>query len=125
MNQPANDTAFQIMGSNCRFGCGITHEVGMDLVDLGARRVLVVIDPALRSLPTGAIVQQSLDDSRLDFAIFDEVEVEPTDTSFLAAAKFATEGQFDALVAVGGGSAIDTAKAANLYATYPADFLDL
>ena len=124
MNQPIHDTAFQIMSSNCRFGCGITHEVGMDLVDLGARRVLVVIDPALRSLPTGAIVQQSLEESRLDFAVFDEVEVEPTDTSFLAAAKFATEGRFDAIVAVGGGSAIDTAKAANLYATYPADFLD-
>lgn len=124
MSQSVNDTAFQIMASNCRFGCGITHEVGMDLVDLGAHRVLVVIDPALRSLPTGAIVQQSLEDSRLEFAVFDEVEVEPTDTSFLAAAEFATEGRFDAIVAVGGGSTIDTAKAANLYATYPADFLD-
>ncbi len=124
MNQSAHDTAFQIMASNCRFGCGITHEVGMDLVDLGARRVLVVIDPALRSLPTGAVVQQSLEENKLEFAVFDEVEVEPTDISFLAAAKFATEGQFDAVVAVGGGSTIDTAKAANLYATYPADFLD-
>lgn len=124
MNQSAHDTAFQIMASNCRFGCGITHEVGMDLVDLGARRVLVVIDPALRSLPTGAVVQQSLEENRLEFALFDEVEVEPTDISFLAAAKFATEGEFDAVVAVGGGSTIDTAKAANLYATYPADFLD-
>jgi len=124
MNQSANDTAFQIMASSCRFGCGITHEVGMDLVDLGARRVLIVMDPALRSLPTGAIVQQSMEDSRLDFAIFDEVEVEPTDTSFLAASTCATEGRFDAIVAVGGGSTIDTAKAANVYATYPADFLD-
>lgn len=124
MNQSAHDTAFQIMASNCRFGCGITHEVGMDLVDLGARRVLVVIDPALRSLPTGAVVQQSLEENKLEFALFDEVEVEPTDISFLAAAKFATEGEFDAVVAVGGGSTIDTAKAANLYATYPADFLD-
>ena len=124
MSHSSHDTAFQIMASNCRFGCGITHEVGMDLVDLGAKRVLVVIDPALRSLPTGAVVQQSLEESKLDFALFDEVEVEPTDTSFLAAAKFATEGGFDAIVAVGGGSTIDTAKAANLYATYPADFLD-
>jgi len=124
MSQSANDTAFQIMASNCRFGSGITHEVGLDLVDIGARRVLIVIDPALRALPTGVIVQQSMEDSRLDFAIFDEVEVEPTDTSFLAASKCATEGRFDAIVAVGGGSTIDTAKAANVYATYPADFLD-
>ncbi|MCX6545750.1 MAG: iron-containing alcohol dehydrogenase [Acidobacteria bacterium] len=124
MSQSANDTAFHIMASNCRFGRGITHEVGMDLVDLGAERVLVVIDPALRSLPTGAIVQQSLEDSRLEFDVFDGVEVEPTDASFMAASAFATEGRFDAIVAVGGGSTIDTAKAANVYATYPADFLD-
>ncbi len=119
-----HDTAFQIMASNCRFGCGITHEVGMDLVDLGAKRVLLVIDPAVRGLPTGAVVQQSLADSQLDFSVFDQIEIEPTDISFLAAAKFATDGDFDAIVAVGGGSTIDTAKAANLYATYPADFLD-
>src|SRR4030095_16765140 len=37
---------------------------------------------------------------------------------------YATEGGFEACVAVGGGSTIDTAKAANLYSTYPADFLD-
>jgi len=82
------------------------------------------MDPALRPLPTGAIVQQSLEDSRLDFAIFDDVEVEPTDRSFMAASTYATAGRFDAIVAVGGGSTIDTAKAANVYATYPADFLD-
>lgn len=118
------DTAFQIMASNCRFGRGITHEVGMDLADLHAKRVLLLIDPAVKKLPTGAVVQQSLDDNHLDFAIFDNIEVEPTDASFLAAAKFATEGGFDAYLAVGGGSTIDTAKAANLLANHPADFLD-
>ncbi len=96
----------------------------MDLVDLGARRVCLVIDPAVRALPAGAVVQQALEDAKLSFEVFDGVEIEPTDTSFLAAAKFASEGGFDAFVAVGGGSTIDTAKAANLYATYPADFLE-
>lgn len=120
----SHDTAFQIMASNCRFGQGITHEVGMDLVDFGAKRVLLVIDPAVKRLPTGAVVLQSLEDNQLDFAVFDQIEVEPTDGSFLAAAKFATEGRFDAYVAVGGGSTIDTAKAANLFANHPADFLD-
>ena len=55
--------------------------------------------------------------------LFDEVEVEPTDESFKAAIEFATEGNFDGFISVGGGSSIDTAKAANLYSTYPADFL--
>ena len=124
MRQSSNDTAFHIMASNCRFGSGITHEVGSDLVDLGARRVLVVMDPALRSLHAGTAVQQSMADSGLKFEVFDSVEVEPTDTSFVAASAFASAAPFDAIVAVGGGSTIDTAKAANLYSTYPADFLD-
>ena len=46
-------------------------------------------------------------------------------TSFKAAIDFARAGQFDAYLAVGGGSVMDTCKAANLYASKPdADFLD-
>lgn len=119
-----HDTAFQMAASNIRFGAGTTCEVGMDLTDMGVKRTLVVIDPALRSLPTGETVIESLKKENLDFEVFDGVIVEPTNASFQEAARVATEGQFDSFVAVGGGSAIDTAKAANLYATYPADFFD-
>ena len=59
----------------------------------------------------------------LTVAVYDEVKVEPTDKSFLDAARFASDGAFDGYVSVGGGSVMDTCKAANLYATYPADFL--
>jgi hydroxyacid-oxoacid transhydrogenase len=57
--------------------------------------------------------------------VYDRVRVEPTDESFLEAIAFADGQAVDAVVAVGGGSTIDTAKAVNLYTTYPpADFLD-
>lgn len=118
------DTAFQIAISNLRFGTGITREIGDDLRELHARRVMLVIDPAVRDLPAGNTVRQSLDDAGIETAMYDRVRVEPTDASFLAAAEFASAGQFDALVAVGGGSTLDTAKAANLYSCYPAEFLD-
>ena len=49
---------------------------------------------------------------------------EPTDTSFKNASSFASNGDYDGFIAVGGGSVMDTTKAANLYSTYPADFLD-
>ena len=119
-----HDTAFQMAASNIRFGRGVTREIGMDLVDLGVRRVLLVIDPHLVDAPTGETVRASLAASAVDCEVFDGVSVEPTDASFKAAADAATRGNFDGYVAVGGGSTIDTAKAANLYATHPAGFLD-
>jgi hydroxyacid-oxoacid transhydrogenase len=118
------DTAFQLSTSNLRFGSGTTREVGMDLEDMGLKRSLLVIDPRLNDLPTGQIVRESLKSAHRDFETFDAVEVEPTDRSFHEAISVAAKGNFDSFVAVGGGSAIDTAKAANLYSTYPADFLD-
>jgi hydroxyacid-oxoacid transhydrogenase len=118
------DTAFQMSASNIRFGPGTTAEVGMDLADMSIGKAVVVIDPALVELPTGRTVISSLEDAGVGYEVFERVSVEPTDRSFQAAADFVTRGNFDAIVAVGGGSAIDTAKAANLYATYPADFLE-
>lgn len=118
------ETAFQMSASNIRFGPGCTREVGMDIVELGVKRTLVIIDPALRRLPVGETVFEALRASRVDFDVFDAVSVEPTDASFRHATKVAVDGRFDSFIAVGGGSTIDTAKAANLYSTYPADFFD-
>lgn len=119
-----NDTAFQMSASNIRFGPGTTSEVGLDLKAMSVSRTLVVIDPKLRDLPTGENVFASLKAAGVDFDVFDRVAVEPTDRSFQEASRCATEGGFDSFVAVGGGSTIDTCKAANLYATYPADFYE-
>lgn len=118
------DSAFQMSASNIRFGPGTTAEVGLDLKAMEVRRTLVIIDPKLMSLPTGENVLDSLRSNGIDFDVFDQVSVEPTDRSFQAATECATAGNFDSFVAVGGGSTIDTAKAANLYATYPADFYE-
>jgi hydroxyacid-oxoacid transhydrogenase len=120
-----HDTAFQMSASNIRFGTGITREIGMDLQDLRVKRTLVVIDPALISLPAGAVTLDSLKAANIDFDVFDEVSVEPTDLSFRRVIEVASGGNYDSFVAVGGGSTIDTAKAANLYSTHPVgDFFD-
>ena len=119
-----HEYAFEMATSNVRFGHGVTREVGMDLADLGARRVMVVTDPNLAGMAPVATVLESLEAEKVEFSLFDRVHVEPTDASLREAIEFARAGAFDAFVAVGGGSAMDTAKAANLYATHPADFLD-
>ncbi len=120
-----NETAFEMATSNLRFGCGVTREVGMDLADMRMRRVLVVTDSNLRSLPPVERTLTSLEDQGIGYTLFDRVRVEPTGESFRDAIDFAARGEFEAFVAVGGGSTIDTAKAANLYSTYPpSEFLD-
>jgi hydroxyacid-oxoacid transhydrogenase len=121
----SQDYAFEMAVSAIRFGKGVTREVGMDLAELGAKHVLVITDPVVRSLAPLQTVVESLEQSRVPYTIYDRVRVEPTDESFLDAINFAKAGNYDAYVAVGGGSTMDTAKAVNLYVTYPpADFLD-
>jgi hydroxyacid-oxoacid transhydrogenase len=119
------EIAFEMAVANVRFGAGITREAGMDLADLGLRHVLVVTDPILARLGPVHTLLQSLDDNGIRYALYDRVRVEPSDESFLDAIAFARQSPYDAFVAIGGGSTIDTAKAANLYTTHPpADFLD-
>jgi hydroxyacid-oxoacid transhydrogenase len=120
-----NEFAFEMASSRIRFGRGVTREIGMDLAAFHPRRVMVLTDPGLRDLPAVQNTLEAIEDQNIPFSLYDRVRVEPTDESFQAAIEFAEAGQFDAFVAVGGGSTIDTAKAANLYTTYPpADFLD-
>jgi hydroxyacid-oxoacid transhydrogenase len=121
----SKDTAFEMAVSSIRFGVGVTREVGMDLRELGARTVLVLTDPIVRTLLPVQTVLQSLEHNGVGFTLYDRVRVEPTDESFQDAIEVARAGGYDGYVAVGGGSTIDTAKAVNLYASCPpADFLD-
>ena len=116
------DTAYEIATSNIRFGPGTTKEIGMDLKDLGLQRVMVLTDPNLREQAPVQTALAAIAEAGVEYALFDQVRVEPTDASFKAAIAYAQQG-FDGFVAVGGGSVMDTAKAANVYTTYPADFL--
>lgn len=109
--------------SSIKFGAGVTREVGADMAALGAKRVMVVTDPQLAQSETVSITLESLRAAGIDAVLYDRVRIEPTDASFLDAIEFATQGNFDGYVGVGGGSSMDTAKVANLYATYPADLL--
>jgi len=120
----AHDYAFEMATAAVRFGFGVTREVGAELADLGKQYALVFTDANLRSLPPVATVLESLEEHRIRYSTFDRVRVEPTDESFREAISAAQADNFDCFLAVGGGSTIDTAKAANLYSCYPADFLD-
>ncbi|XP_027433209.2 hydroxyacid-oxoacid transhydrogenase, mitochondrial isoform X4 [Zalophus californianus] len=119
------DYAFEMAVSNIRYGAGVTKEVGMDLKNMGAKNVCLMTDKNLSQLPPVQMVMDSLVKNGINFKVYDNVRVEPTDRSFMEAIEFVKRGAFDAYVAVGGGSTMDTYKAANLYASSPhSDFLD-
>ena len=119
----ALETAFTMDSSSIKYGPGVTREVGYDMRKLGAGRVLVLTDPGLADTPPVAITLEALRSEGIDAVLYDRVRVEPTDVSLREAIQFATDGRFDGYVAIGGGSTMDTAKAADLYATYPANLL--
>ncbi|KAI1324692.1 iron-containing alcohol dehydrogenase-domain containing protein [Xylariaceae sp. FL0255] len=117
--------AFEMAASSIRFGPGVTKEVGMDLANMGAKRVCVVTDTTVRKLTALKQVEEALAKEGIEYEIFDKVRVEPKDSSIKEAIAFAKPYGADAFLAVGGGSVMDTAKLMNLYTEYPdADFLD-
>jgi hydroxyacid-oxoacid transhydrogenase len=119
------ESAFTIDTSSIKYGPGVTREIGHDMARYAVRRVMVFTDPNLADSEMVSTVCAALKTEGTDAVVYDQVRVEPTDQSFKQAIDFAVDGDFDGYVAVGGGSTMDTAKAANLYATYPTDhFLD-
>jgi hydroxyacid-oxoacid transhydrogenase len=116
-----NEAAFSVDPSTIAFGPGVLAEAGAHLRAHACRRIALFTDPVLANLEPVDVVVRSLRAAGLDAAVYRDVHVEPTDVSFRTAAEFAKSGRFDGYISVGGGSVIDTCKAAALYATYPAD----
>lgn len=114
------ETAFTVDASRVTFGKGALAEVGARVAALGVKRVGLFTDARVRALPWFTEVTASLERAGRDVAIYDAVAIEPTDASLEDAIAFATTSRLDGYVSLGGGSVIDTAKAANLFATYPA-----
>lgn len=118
------EEVFAVDVSSIAYGPGALAEAGEQAKALGIRRIALFTDKRLAALEHLAIVRKSLEQAGVDIAYYDEVKVEPTDESFKAATRFAGEAKVDGYISVGGGSVIDTAKAADLYTTHPAEFLD-
>lgn len=108
-----------------KFGPGAADEIGFDLSQYGVRRVLVVTDLGVAATGTPQRVADQMAQFGIEAHVFDGVHVEPTDVSLDEAIAYArSSGPWDAYVAVGGGSSIDTAKAINLLTTNPGELMD-
>ena len=121
---PEGDYGFEVEAPRIKYGRGVLREVGPEAKVLGLRRVALFTDKTIVNLEPFATVRASLESAGVDYELYDTVHVEPTDVSFKEAIAFATAGNFDGYVSIGGGSVIDTCKAANLFATHPGEFMD-
>jgi alcohol dehydrogenase class IV len=118
------ETGFEVDGARITYGRGVLAELGEAAKGLHMRRVAVFVDPHLRERAFVQTALAALREAKIDPVVYTDIAIEPTDASFKAAAAFAVDGRFDGFVSIGGGSTMDTAKAADLYSTYPADFMD-
>lgn len=117
------DAVFAVEAPRIKLGAGALAELGPEARALGLRRVALFVDPTVARLEPLERARRSLAAAGVDAAVYDAIAVEPTDAAFEAAIAFARDGRFDGYVSLGGGSTIDTAKAANLYASHPADLM--
>ena len=119
------ETVFTYASPALKFGTGARHELAHELVALGAKRVLMVTDPGVRATGVVDDLAEQARAAGVTAVVFGESRVEPTDESLRTAIDFARDaGPFDVVVAVGGGSSIDTAKAANLLLTNEGELMD-
>jgi alcohol dehydrogenase class IV len=91
-------------------GPGSVQQLGAEAKKLGASKVLIVTDPGVSAAGMVDTVRKSIIDAGLGAGVYDKCVPEPPMLSVLAATKECETGGYDAVVAFGGGSAMDTAK---------------
>jgi len=98
------------------FGVGATRRLPASLEENGVRRPLVVTDPGLRAAPPFRKVVSALEDAGVRYEVFDRVHPNPIEEDVIAAAESYRRAGCDCVIGLGGGSAIDVAKATVVFA---------
>jgi alcohol dehydrogenase class IV/coproporphyrinogen III oxidase-like Fe-S oxidoreductase len=99
------------------FGVDAVHRLGELAKELGARKVLIVTDPGIVAAGHVERARRSLEAAGLELVVFDRTQENPTEKDVEECAGFARAAGVDALVGLGGGSSMDTAKGCNVLLT--------
>ncbi len=108
-----------------RAGAGRIGELAACCRELGMQRPLLVTDPGLRSLPMVDAALQNCREAGLGIDVFSEVKANPTGANVEAGNTVFRDGGHDGVIAFGGGSALDAAKAVALTARQDVSVFDL
>jgi alcohol dehydrogenase class IV len=119
----SHETVFTMEATPIKYGAGAVDEAGWELRRLGVTRALLVTDPGVVAAGHAERVRRSIEAEGIDVVVYDRARVEPTLASLQDAADAARDAEPDGFVSVGGGSAIDTAKVADLVLTHPAEVM--
>lgn len=105
--------------SNITFGKGAVEKLPQILKGYGLKKVMVVYDNGVKAAGIAEKIVAQVEKADVDYLIFDGVIPNPTNEVVESAAKLAKEANIEGMVAVGGGSSIDLAKAVNVLMTNP------
>ena len=100
------------------FGNGVSRQVGAEAKALGSTRAMIVTDPGVRAAGIVDPITASLSDAGIETVVFDGVAANPRDADVDEAGRVASAEKVDLLVAVGGGSPMDTAKGVGVLQTH-------
>lgn len=121
---PALNFTFPPFPTELRFGCGLSSEIGAMARELGSSRVLLVTDAGIVKAGVARRLTEPLETAGLQVLLFDEVMQDSSSGMIMRAAALAKERGVDLIVGLGGGSALDSAKAIAAMATNPGSILD-
>jgi alcohol dehydrogenase len=105
-------------------GTGAAKTVGAQAKAIGCRRALLVTDQGIISTGMVEAIKESLVSEKIDFVVFDKVELETPARVIEEGAKYARDNNCDLLIALGGGTTIDTTKGMSLMVTNKGSVLD-
>ncbi len=108
-----------VLNETSYFGKGAREELPREIKERGFKKVLVVTDKALFEVGVTARVTEVLDKAGIEYAVYSEVKPNPTIKNVLDGLAKCKEVGADVIVAVGGGSSIDTAKGISILMTNP------
>ncbi|MBW8382662.1 MAG: iron-containing alcohol dehydrogenase [Youngiibacter sp.] len=99
------------------FGVGTSGELGKRAKDFGCSKALLIFDKGVEAAGISDKIKKNLEESGIEVVAYNGVQADPPDWSVEEAAKLGLENKVDCVIGLGGGSSIDTAKAANVLQT--------
>jgi alcohol dehydrogenase len=105
-------------------GFGASEQIGAKCSELGIKKVILVTDAGVEKAGLTKGIEKSLTDVGIEFVVFRDVVPDPTDVSIIAAGDVARAAKVEAVIGIGGGSALDTAKGVNVLMGNPSPLSD-